>query len=126
MTIVTLKKRKDFLKASRSKRCSKSGLTLLARKRLQDNNDNSVRVGFTCSKRLGGAVKRNRAKRRLREAARLVLPNSALNGWDYVLIGIPNKTIDLNFSTLIKELDEAIKKVHRHPHRPRRKLNKVS
>lgn len=122
MTIVTLKKRADFLKASRSKRCRKSGFTLLARKRFPDNNDNSVRVGFTCSKRLGGAVKRNRAKRRLREAARLILPNSALNGWDYVLVGIPDKTINLDFSTLIKELDEAIEMVHQHPSRPRRKM----
>lgn len=45
-----------------------------------------VRVGFTATKRIGGAVERNRAKRRMREAARLVLPQHAHPGFDYVII----------------------------------------
>lgn len=43
-------------------------------------------MGFTATKKIGGAVVRNRAKRRLREAARLLLPDLARPGVDYVLI----------------------------------------
>ena len=46
----------------------------------------AVRVGFTATKRLGGAVVRNRAKRRLREAARALLPVLGQGGCDYVFI----------------------------------------
>ncbi len=45
-----------------------------------------IRVGFTATRRVGGAVVRNRAKRRLREAARQLLPQLARPGCDYVLI----------------------------------------
>ena len=46
----------------------------------------AIRVGFTATKRIGGAVERNRAKRRMREAVRLVLPDLARPGFDYVFI----------------------------------------
>jgi ribonuclease P protein component len=45
-----------------------------------------IRVGFTATKKIGGAVVRNRAKRRLREAARLLIPEHGRLGCDYVLI----------------------------------------
>ena len=55
-----------------------------ARNRADDND--LVRAGFTATKRIGGSVVRNRAKRRLREAARLLLPLHGRPGRDYVFI----------------------------------------
>jgi len=54
--------------------------------RARDDGDPTIRVGFTATRRIGGAVVRNRAKRRLREAARLLLPEHGRPGCDYVLI----------------------------------------
>ena len=55
---------------------------------MRDRKDGSdlIRIGFTATKRIGGAVTRNRAKRRLREAARLMAPLHARAGRDYVFI----------------------------------------
>ena len=71
-----------------------------------------MRVGFTCSKRVGNAVARNRAKRRLREVARTVLPQQGCEGWDYVLIGRPEATAALPFPQLLSDLSAALSRVH--------------
>lgn len=54
--------------------------------RHRDDGASDIRIGFTATRRIGGAVVRNRAKRRLREAARRLAPDHALPGCDYVLI----------------------------------------
>ena len=71
-----------------------------------------IRVGFTCSKKVGNAVARNRAKRRLREVARLILPTHGRAGWDYVLIGRHGATADRPFDELQGDLIYALKKLH--------------
>jgi ribonuclease P protein component len=71
-----------------------------------------VRVGFTCSKKIGNAVARNRAKRRLRAVARAVLPCAARPGWDYVLVGRPGATIERDFAALRADLARALTQIH--------------
>ena len=81
--IERLRKRPDFLACAKAPSCARGAVLIQARPR---DDLPLVRAGFTATKRIGGAVERNRAKRRLREAARLLLPALASPGFDYVFI----------------------------------------
>ncbi|HXP97153.1 MAG TPA: ribonuclease P protein component [Telmatospirillum sp.] len=70
----------------------------------------ALRVGFTCSKKVGNAVARNRAKRRLRAAAAAILPVHAVPGYDYVLIG-RQETLRRPYALLLQDLQTALKRV---------------
>ena len=109
--LVMLTKRADFLRAANGRRQGTPGIHLQALKRAEGEVP-GIRVGYTCSKKVGNAVARNRAKRRLREVARLVLPAEGRAGWDYVLVGRNTVTATLPFPDLIRDMRRALTKVH--------------
>jgi len=85
-----LKRRTEFLRIARARRkWAAPGLILQTDRHPVDAADDGAdcRVGFTVTKKVGNAVVRNRIKRRLRAAARDVLPDRARSGYDFVLIG---------------------------------------
>ena len=109
----TLKRRRDFLACARGRRWTAPGLVLQAGRRGEAEAAGAgIRVGYTCSKKLGGAVARNRAKRRLRAAAAEVLPDRGIAGWDYVLVGRPEATVARPFAELLEDLRAALGRVH--------------
>lgn len=111
-----LAKRADFLRAAQARRQGTAGFLLQARPRNSDEADSAlIRIGYTCSKKLGNAVARNRAKRRLREIARAVLPKSGRQGWDYVLVGRPQATATRDFAQMLADLDRALAQIHAKP-----------
>jgi ribonuclease P protein component len=119
-----LKKRPEFLKvaAARTKWVT-PGLILQARQRSPEDRPvpgltgerrdpaaESIRVGFTVSRKVGQATERNRARRRLRAAATEVLPRYARPGYDYVLIG-RRATLDRSYDRLVDDLRTALSRV---------------
>lgn len=110
MEILTLKKRKDFLRvACKGERVITSTLVLQAAQTLSAPTDASY-VGYTTTKKIGKAHIRNRARRRMRAAVRLLFPSLAQPQMSYVLIGRYN-TADCAFSKLCKDLTYALKKI---------------
>ena len=83
------------------------GFVLQVRDRADD--DASVRVGFTVTKKIGNAVVRNRMKRRFRSLARELLPTMGIKGADHVLIG-RSGGIERDYATLREELTKALGK----------------
>ena len=103
-----LKNRSEFLRAARGIRRVTPGLTLEI---CENPGGTTVRVGFTASRKVGNAVVRNRAKRRLRAAAAAVLSEAGQPGTDYVLVARPG-TAGRPFESLKSDLAQAVAAAH--------------
>ena len=106
-----LKTRADFLRAARGIRRVEGAITLETCPTPQGLSGR-VRVGFTASKKIGNAVIRNRAKRRLRAAASQLLPLLGRAGHDYVLVA-RGTAVARPFPALLSDITTALKAAHR-------------
>lgn len=108
-----LKKRSEFLHVRGGKYKAKRGLVIQMRAP-KDDNSSQVRAGFTATKKIGNAVIRNRAKRRLREIARALLPTLGQNGMDYVFIA-RDSTVSRPYEALLDDGRKALLSLRDEP-----------
>jgi ribonuclease P protein component len=106
-----LKRRKEFLAAARAASRPAPGVVVQMRRR---GDEGPARIGFTVTKKLGGAVERNRIRRRIKEAVRLALPGRIQPGRDYVFIGRPEAKLR-PFKLLQQDLVDAVERVETSP-----------
>ncbi len=113
--IVWLKKRKDFVRTQHGRSWRTPGYVLTARPRGGGKEAAQIaRFGCTVTKKIGNAVRRNRVKRRMREAIRHIGPYHARPGYDYVLIA-RGSALDQSFADLLEELRTGLQRIHVSP-----------
>ncbi len=103
-----LRKRRDFLAAAKAERAGVASFLLQGRNR---RDDDDVRLGFTVTKKVGNAVVRNRIRRRMREAARVVMPGTGRPGYDYVMVARPH-ALRAPYPDLVRDLERALMRLH--------------
>ena len=104
---------------ARGQRVHREPFVLQGLQRPEPARAGTVGIGLTVTKKLGGAVVRNRARRRLREALRLLLPGPARPGADYVVVARP-AALSVPFADLRAELATAFKQISARLERGRR------
>ncbi|HXS40509.1 MAG TPA: ribonuclease P protein component [Stellaceae bacterium] len=111
--VARLRRRPEFLAVAKSgRRWAAPGLVLQAARRPEGSRlPPAPRIGFTASRKVGIAVERNRARRRLKAAAAAVLPQAGEPGFDYVVIA-RGETLTRPFADLLGDLETALKRVH--------------
>ncbi|NDF12814.1 MAG: ribonuclease P protein component [Proteobacteria bacterium] len=110
VTLITLKKRDEFVALSKKGSHARSH-TLILQALKSDRIPPAVRFGITVSGKVGNAVVRNRIKRRFRSAIGAVLKEQGKPGVDYVLVG-RNNAMDAPFETIVRDLNYTLAKVH--------------
>lgn len=104
-----LKRRSEFVAVARGTRVHLAGFTLQARKRGSDDPALGPRVGLTVTKKEGGAVERNRMRRRFREVLRHAKALSTAHDTDYVIVA-RRESLILPFARLIADIQMAVRK----------------
>jgi len=122
-TLNRLKRRSQFLRtASAGLKWVTPGMIVQGRRRSDTTDDRRAPegpgIGFTVSKKVGNSVERNRAKRRLRAVADMVMPQRADEDFDYVLIG-RKETLERDFDSLIVDLTGAVDGIARKTRKQR-------
>lgn len=102
-----LRRRREFTFVRDGVTERRKSVVIQARARAGEAPGEHVGEGFTATKKIGGAVQRNRAKRRLREASRRLLPRFGRPGWDYVLIA-REATLEVGWSRLLDDMESAL------------------
>ncbi|MEZ5945494.1 MAG: ribonuclease P protein component [Hyphomonas sp.] len=105
--VARLRVRPQFVYVRGGRTEKRKALLVQARARPGETPGPHAGAGFTATKKIGGAVERNRAKRRLREAVRLLLPQLARPGWDYVFIARQD-TADIAWARLLDDMESAL------------------
>lgn len=98
-------RRADYLRAAKGRKHVTPSCVVQARPR--DDETAEARAGFTATRKIGGAVVRNRAKRRLKEAARRLLPRHGRPGVDYVFIARQD-TASRPWGSLLDDVERAL------------------
>ncbi|HEY8247488.1 MAG TPA: ribonuclease P protein component [Hyphomicrobium sp.] len=120
MALTTLKKRSEFLWVKGGLRWSAAAFVLEARVRQKAGEaGRPARFGYTVSKKVGGAVVRNRVRRRLRALTAGLDPARVQPGFDYVLIARAG-AVERTFADLKADLDLALLRIHQAPGQKRR------
>ena len=114
--MIRLKKRADFLAAARGRRCVRQTLVLQCRRR-SDKAVGPARVGLTVTRRTGGAVERNRIRRRLKAAVAEIAEGKMCRGHDYVIIA-RRPAISAPFDKIRRDLDACLDHLHRPSSQP--------
>jgi len=109
-----LTKRAEFQRVSRGRRASVATFTLQSRRREAGANEagRGARIGLTVTKKVGGAVERNRVRRRLKEALRAAAPLEAEGDHDYVLMA-RREALGRRFATVVDDVRTAFRAARR-------------
>lgn len=110
MNIKTIKGRANFVRMNSSAARFVVSNFILQMSENLDIGEDSVRIGYTVTKKLGNAVARNRIKRRLREAARKTIPTHAKGQRSYVFIA-RHKALECDFAELVRDMEFAFSKI---------------
>lgn len=110
-----LRQRPEFLRVAKGERFHSRAFSLQAAPR--DKVEGPARFGFTVTRKAGGAVERNRMRRRLREALRRAAPLEARPGFDYVIVA-RRSSLDAGFDQLVSELARALRLIGARKARP--------
>ncbi len=103
-SLLNLRKRGQFLFVRAGLRQARPSVIVEARQRAETGH---IGLGLTASRKVGGAVIRNRARRRLREAAKRLLPDLGVPGVDYVLVA-RQSTPAVSWPALLDDLGTAL------------------